>query len=316
MQIKLKNSESPFWLWGGGAQAALGEDVKGLAEAIKPEATRFIDSVHATGGIFGLRGYFTKELFDYYGYKDDVVIGCPSMYQRGRNLKIHKESSATIIPAFNGSKLTISRFRKEGFFEKYPSSVFVDQGEYINILYNHYYEKISFRKMRSIARGYTMDEIKLLSEGRVVCLYDLPILAQELINRGINFSFGQRIHGNILCTLLEIPSVVAYCDSRTHEIAEYFDIPMYYLDETSSIDLEEIYSGASWGKFNDTFPDKFDKFDKLLMSYGIPSIRDRKVDFFLEQKGYHWPEYQNDLKDIGKWIDTPLKQQLTKLLKY
>lgn len=301
---RIRQYHIPVLALGAGVQAGSYDAPNELADAIKSEATMFISSVHNTGGVFGLRGYFTKEFFEQLGFYDDIVIGCPSMYQMGRNLQIHKSKIEEIRPVFNGNADSLRQFEKSSLFEKFPSSVFIDQGDYIELLYNPAYQKkVTFFDLAKMVKDYTGTEIKVLSQNRIVCLYDLPILSQFLLDKGVNFSFGQRIHGNILCTLLGIPSVVAYCDSRTKELAEFFDIPTYKVEKDDIIDISYIYENASWDRFNRSFSEKYDRFNHLLKAYGIPSIESRDVSAFRNPDGYHMPKRINDFSPLKKWTE-------------
>lgn len=58
---------------------------------------RFISTIYKTGGQFALRGWFTAEFFKKLGFDNPAVVGCPSLYQLGRNLKITKKKLTYLI---------------------------------------------------------------------------------------------------------------------------------------------------------------------------------------------------------------------------
>lgn len=101
---------------------------------------------------------------------------------------------------------------------------------------------------------YSRLGVEMLANNKIICIYDLPRLAQHLKDIEIDFSFGQRIHGNILCTLMGIPAIVYIHDSRTRELAEYFELPIY-VPEDGYVDIEQAYENASWDRFNKNFGD-------------------------------------------------------------
>lgn len=296
---KLRRYRVPVLALGAGAQANSYDDLSDLAYAIKSPATSFIDAVHATGGTFGLRGYFTQELFSKLGYKDSLVIGCPSMYQMGKDLSIYKQSikQEDIRLALNGDASSLKIYRKNNIYEKFPNSWFIDQGEYVFLLYDDVKTDLSIKEIRSLMSIHSYLGIEMLADGRVVCIYDLPRLASHIKELGINMSFGERIHGNILCTLLGIPSIVFYHDTRTKELAEFFEIPMFSSSD-KKIDILEIYNNSSWNNFNKNFIKKYDVFEQLLEEYGMPKISTSKYTFLDNVDRYRMPEFCNDYHNI------------------
>lgn len=300
--LKLNQYKIPVLALGAGAQAASYDDLDTLAAAIRPTATAFIHAVHKTGGIFGLRGYFTKELFEHLGFYEDYVTGCPSMYQMGRDLHIDKTDFLDDFHiAINGDKSSMKIYRKNNFFSKYPNLYFVDQGEFVFPLYNHQKITGSIKEIRSMMETYSRMGIEMLADGKIICIYDLPRLAQYLKDLNINISFGQRIHGNILCTLLGIPAIVYIHDSRTKELADYFEIPTY-TPVNGKVDIREAYEKADWDGFNKNFGEKYDQFEKLLMKYGMPAISANKYTFLKDVEKYKMPTYVNDYSKLQKQL--------------
>lgn len=300
--LKLSEYKIPVLALGAGAQAASYDDLNELIAFIKPTATNFIDAVHRTGGIFGLRGFFTKELFHRLGYSEDYVIGCPSMYQMGRNLFIDKKTlNNGCRVALNGDVSSLRIYRKNDIYKEFPNSWFIDQGEFVIALYEKRKEKTGYYTIRKMMDQYSRLGVEMLAEGKIVCIYDLPRLANYLKELNIDLSFGQRIHGNILCTLLKIPSIVYVHDSRTRELAEFFEIPTYS-GSSGKINLYEAFSNASWSGFNKNFTKKYDQFEKLLITYGMPPISTNKYHFLTNLDNYPMPEYVNDYSLIKRYL--------------
>lgn len=311
---RINNYKIPVLALGAGAQASSYDDINKLAEAIREPAIDFINAVHNTGGIFGLRGYFTLELFKkLVGNTEDVVIGCPSMYQMGRNLQINKLNLAQneLTPAINGNFNTLNILGQNRIFDIYSSAIFFDQGQFISLLYGDEIknQKISYMQLRKLINHYTFTGMKLLCEDRIACIYDIPMWGKFILDHQINFSFGQRIHGSFICALLGIPSVVAYCDSRTRELAEYFELPTYKLNKKDSVDLYKVYCDSKFDRFNKNFPSKFDKFEKMLSLYGVPKISEKDNSPFKNFEIYQYPHALNQNSYIKymmnkKWIRT------------
>jgi hypothetical protein len=96
---------------------------------------RFIKSIYATGGEFCLRGYYSKEFFDKLGFHDAVVTGCPSLFQRGKDLKVEYEkiTKDQLKPALNGDFELCKKPLKD-----YYSGAYFDQGKFYPVLYREY----------------------------------------------------------------------------------------------------------------------------------------------------------------------------------
>ena len=59
--------------------------------------------------------------------------------------------------------------------------------------------------------------------------------------KDFNFACGSRIHGNIMPILMGIPAAICPIDSRTREMAEFFDIPMITEKDLKKKSLYSIY---------------------------------------------------------------------------
>lgn len=302
---KLHTYTVPVLALGAGAQANSYDDINELINAIKPVAKDFIDAVHRTGGKFGLRGFFTEELFNKLGYYNDCVTGCPSMYQMGKNLHIEKKKlNDNFRLALNGNRTSMILYEKNDICKKYLNTWFVDQGDYVSALYEKK-DKINIHVIRQMMDSYSKLGVKLLASNKIICIYDLPRLASYLQELKLDLSFGQRIHGNILCTLLGIPAIVYVHDSRTKELAEFFGLPIYE-DVNGKIDILEAYEKADWTNFNNNFNDKYDNFEKLLIEYGMPPISQNKYTFLCDVDKYPMPHYVNDYSQIKKMVSNPI----------
>lgn len=301
----------PVIVLGAGAQTDSYDDLLELSNSIKEPAKEFIESVYRTGGQFGLRGYFTQRLFELWGYKQAVVTGCPSLYQNGRNLNIKKNTVRyeDFVPSINGEvPLLVNKWWKRQF-RLFKKSVFVDQGIFYHLFYNAPFlekNKLSLKKANELAHRFTDFGLELIHQNRVRLFYDILAWSRFFAEEHISFSTGQRIHGNIIAILNEVPAVVCVHDSRTQELAEYFDIPVCKKPEEKS-NIYEIYQESDFSAFNRNFASKFDQFEKFLCEYGISyNIADKQL---FEKK---W-EKENVMKP--ECIDPDYLERLYKLRK-
>lgn len=269
----------PVYVVACGVQTDSYDTLDSLIDAIKEPANRFIKSIYNTGGEFALRGYFTKEFFKKLGYNSAVVTGCPSIYQFGLdyfdNFVDKKVDKKNFKPIFNG---TLSKYIK--LMKEYPLSEFIDQNCFYNILNDKNF--LINNSIKQLIKIYGYDELVVLSEERVKLFPDMICWMNYLKNKGFNFSIGERIHGNIMPILSGIPSMVIAHDSRTMEMAEFFNIPFttpYEFENSNSI--YDLYLNMDYSKFKTTYREKYTKFEEFLKSIGIVSNINTNNDFMI-----------------------------------
>ena len=265
--IGISKIKIPVIVLGVGIQAKTERDLKVLAESISKEAGNFIESVYKTGGTISLRGNYTKQFFDYLGYTNYCVTGCPSIFQRGKNFCIQKKSvrQENFKPIINGFH---SLFYKKCFsqlFSAYKSSVYIDQDESARIFYDKNY--FTSGKPKDFLGNKSITELKLMSEKRYHLFYDLKTRFDFLINNEFNFSFGPRIHGNIMSILNNIPGFVYAIDLRTLELADLFCIP--YAENITTIDLFEQLENWNYNKFNKNYTMLYKNFENFLLKNNV-----------------------------------------------
>lgn len=296
----------PTFVIACGVQAKSYDDLDRLVDSIKGPSKAFIDAIYKTGGEFALRGCFSKEFFDKLGYKDAVVTGCPSLYQMGRNLTINNEkvSLGKFKPVLNGKLDLVKTYLLD-----YKDSIYIDQDMYINLLFS--LEQIladdsySVKSFKQPLLEYNRELIELALNSKIHYFTNMPVWKNELVEKGFNFSYGARIHGNIMSILSGIPAVVYPCDSRTREMAEFYDIPVDGIDVKSN-DLYEKYLETDYTKFNNSFSQKFDFYEQFLINHGIITGRINSNNVFFNQKISSEAQntFNNDFYELNNFFDS------------
>lgn len=290
----------PIYVIACGVQADSYDNLEEVCEAIKEPATNFIRAVYNSGGEFALRGYFTKEFFDRLGFHSAVVTGCPSLYQVGRMLSISKKSVqiSDFAPIVNGKlKDCVS------YLEEYPLGQFFDQHTYWELIYGKDSKQFcSVADVRMLIRKYSLKEIEMLVKNRVKLFPDMENWRNYIRKKGFQFSFGSRIHGNIMPILAGIPAVVYACDARTREMAEFFDIPMVMPTAgNKKIDLYQLYQTIDYSEFNRKIGTRFDDFERFLQTYGIVKQVNADNAFFFKSGEVEMEEIDvNDFSNMNE----------------
>ncbi len=259
-----KNSRIPVYVIAVGAQAKCYDEIHTLSSYLKKEISEFVNSIYQTGGEIACRGYFTKELLDDVCPNSAVVTGCPSLFQNGRDLRVTKKGEKA-NPILNGKVL----LSKE-VIDAYPECVYIDQDQWLQLSYDEsiYTGRSKKSCISDIIYEKGKDNTELFLEGRIKVFYDVPEWHKFLCDSSYNFSLGSRIHGSIMSILSGIPAMVCAIDSRTREMAEFFDIP-YYLPTDEKVDIQRMYETADYSKFNMRFPEVYDNYNAFLQKCGL-----------------------------------------------
>lgn len=249
----------PVYVIACGVQADGYDSLDTLCSVIKEPAQAFMKSVYDTGGEFALRGYFSKEFFDRMGYTSAVVTGCPSLYQFGRDLHISNEKVAQeeFRPLVNGNKNEYIAMAKH-----YPKAELFDQERYFHILH----DPDQLLSIRSLVHHYGFELTQWILSERVKMIPNMNDWWNYLQDSRFHFSFGSRIHGSIMPILAGIPATMEPQDSRTREMAEFFEIPTV---ERKGKSLYELYLETDYSAFNKNFAQKYDAYEQFLISHGV-----------------------------------------------
>lgn len=270
----------PVYVIACGAQADNYDQLDDLVNQIGELSKKFISAIYATGGEFALRGYFTKEFFERLGFTSAVVTGCPSLYQFGRNfqLNIPKAKKDFSKPIFNGKVAIL-----EQLFNAYPQSVLMDQDVMLHQLMEEKADGPTLHDAFSFFCNFDAYSADLLAQDRICLIPDMYNWRTFLKEQQFDFSFGSRIHGNIMAVLSGIPAVVVAIDTRTMEMADFFKIP-HIVHQTGNVytkaELESIYASMDYTQFNECYAENFDRYAAFLVDHGIVSHVNPSNDFF------------------------------------
>lgn len=271
----------PVFIVACGVQASEYSELDSLVKRIGESSKKFIDAIYKTGGEFALRGEFTKEFFGKLGFHSAVVTGCPSLYQLGPDFSVNdaKVEVENLLPTINGK---LEYF--EDILRANTKSIYIDQDRYFNCLYNPtFLDNTDIRSCIRYSYIYNSYSAELLSEGRIQQIADMNDWYCYLKEKGFNFSIGTRIHGNIMSILSGIPATVVAIDTRTQEMAEFFDIPYIVADKKNPITVKkmiELYEKMDYSAFNQKFKQRYYNYEEFLRKYGIVNSINTENSFF------------------------------------
>lgn len=283
----LKFVHKPIFIIGAGAQSTIDYSFDFLP-SIRNESKKLIDIIYSSGGQITARGEFTKEVLEKLGAPNVFASGCPSLYFNGPNFQVtnKKVEFHQFTPIFNGKISTII-----DYLNKYPNikPIFYEQENFYYTI--HEPNNVTTKIFASDIACLPNYSDSIIRNGLVKIFLNYKQWADDIRNSHASFSFGNRIHGNIIALLNEVPAFVDVIDSRTRELTEFYKIPnsstLKY--EYSPDSLYDLYCSLDWKQFNDNYKVRFEAFDQFLKKNNINNTF---------SNNYEYKEQQNSLEFI------------------
>ena len=262
----------PVTVLGVGAQTDL-DYSGGNLDPIRKATTRFVRAVLERSPAIGVRGEFTYAFLRKLGFSDDqvTVIGCPSVYYYGPDLPAlrHPETldrnsriSMNVSPYVPGIGAMF-----EANMRHYPDLIYVPQN-------NESLDQLLWAGANIDPKAKVFPRAidhPVFTEDRIRLFIDPQSWFKAL--RARDFSFGTRIHGNIAALLAGTPAFVLAHDSRTLELARYFEIPHMQYSEIGARRLaEEFYATADYRGYHANHAARFDTFTRFLERCGLRHV--------------------------------------------
>jgi hypothetical protein len=261
----------PVILLGGGLQAKL-PYAPGVKRPQDEVVKEFIGAVMDRSGRVGVRGEWTQDYLQRLGFKDVDVIGCPSMFLHGDRLEVRKRT-----PTLDrDSRITINVTARisemgpivESHAAKYPNLTYI--GQEMDCLRMLMWGE-GMRGMPDPNPLPVHPSHPLVRDGRTKFWVDPWPWIDYL--RNADFSFGTRIHGNIAALLAGTPAYVLGHDTRTTELARYFEIPHRTISETSpETDAAALYEEADYGPLMANHRRRFETFIGYVEGHGLKHV--------------------------------------------
>lgn len=283
----------PVTIPGVGAQLRLDGKVDRL-NGMKDSVVRFVRAVLDRSPSIGVRGEFTEQYLKGLGFSDVEVIGCPSVFLRGPDLRVEKRVAAltdespislNLSPYVPGLGPIVERHT-----ERYPNLRYAAQHrDALGMLLSRRHRSASHKTDQTVLP--THHAHPLVRDGRTSFFVDPEPWMRYLAD--FDFSFGTRIHGNIAALLAGTPATVLAHDSRTLELARYYDIPHRTMKQVRpDTDAAELYEAADFTAFNDRLGERFDRFADFLGAHGLQHVYEPGQDptrFDRRVAAVRWP---------------------------
>lgn len=262
----------PVTVLGVGAQLRLDGSTERL-DGMRASTQRFVRAVLDRSPSIGVRGEFTRDYLRGLGFRDVEMIGCPSLFLNGADLRVEKRAAA--ITRRSRISMNLSPYVEdiapfvERHVRRYPNMHYIAQNkDALSML-------LAPRRHALVdpaQKALPVHSAHPLVAGRRTRFF---VDAQPWLDyiSTFDFSFGTRIHGNIAGLAAGVPSYLLAHDSRTLELARYFDIPhrtMNHVDGTT--DAADLYAEADYTAFNAGHRERFERFTAFLGQHGLQHV--------------------------------------------
>lgn len=204
--------------------------------------------------IIGVRGEYTADILSKNGIKNIEVIGCPSLFYSGTpELKIRKED----MPI----KRVCANFRT------FYGTLSISEKHFLTYCANRNYDFIEqtaydFTEENAADIKYYNYVSKWIKNKKKI-YFNVNQWKNEMAKQ--QFSMGLRFHGNVVALWNEIPALFFAIDSRTEELASYFNLPYIRMEDfDDSKPIEYYYELADYEAFNKKYSQVYKRYESFL----------------------------------------------------
>ncbi|WFE39448.1 polysaccharide pyruvyl transferase family protein [Micromonospora sp. WMMD998] len=258
----------PVVVLGVGVQTNVDGDREYLRQIDEP-VSAFCRAVLDRSHSIGVRGEITESYLRTLGFSAVEQIGCPSMFLHGDEFPLAKKRPelttdariALTISPYVASMAKVVRHHRE----RYPNLCYIPQDLRTlgTLLYG---DAPEHRGKRSEMPLHTSHP--LFVQDKVRMFVDPWTWMAHL--SGFDFNFGTRIHGTITALLAGTPGYLFAHDSRTLELARYFDIPHRIMrDVPADVDAADLHAEADYTALTAGHKARFDTITAFLAKHDL-----------------------------------------------
>ncbi|HEX3266295.1 MAG TPA: polysaccharide pyruvyl transferase family protein [Candidatus Limnocylindrales bacterium] len=260
----------PVTILGVAAQGSVAGDFARL-RPMERAIRAFLKAVLDRGPSIGVRGELTADYVRGLGFRDVEVIGCPSMFVGGPDLPAPRVAD---LSAEARVAITISPYTAamapivQANLERYPNLEYIAQDlESLELLL----WGVPWKGGRPGDPMPVHPSHPLIRGGRMRLFVDPWPWVEYL--RSFAAVFGSRIHGSIAAVLAGVPVVVLPHDSRTLELARYFEIPHRMVrDVAPDVDPATLLQEADFGPLVSGHAARWQTFAAYLASHRLEHV--------------------------------------------
>ena len=268
----IKKLTIPCVVIGAGLRAEFEPNLQRVFE-FDEDVTNFVKAVLEKSSMVGVRGEITAQYLSKLGFRegiDHTVIGCPSMYTYGKDVKIRdtKLTEDSMI-SINSSVLSPEHVHQFLYntMQKIPNHYFLPQR--IQELRTVYTGQPYVQKYSEYYPSKMSD--KIYEENRVRFMLNVPTWLDFL--RQADLSVGGRLHGNIASIVAGTPALLIPHDARMRELTNYHSLPhIWAKDIDANADIFELFAKMDFKQVEKVHEKNFEHYIEFLDKNGLDHI--------------------------------------------
>lgn len=271
----------PVTMIGLGAQT----NDRSLITEIHPNTLRLVKIISERSPSIGVRGFYTAEVLAAHGILNVEVLGCPSLYAKGKPpLHIGENENPSLERfAVNFSRRVHSHSFNHEILQLIENSL-------LNLAIKHHFTFIAQDELEELAiasgipsdteiikvtsyfNGPNKSEVVNYFSKNTIYFHDFQSWSNFMITR--SGCIGSRLHGNIAALTNGIPSLIIAHDSRTLEICSLIGAPHINIKniEPSQVSPEFIlnaFQSADYSLYFSNMGHLFHRYKKFLDLHGL-----------------------------------------------
>ncbi len=272
----------PVLVIGVGAQAE-----RERAIVLPTENRRVWQAIADRAPSIGVRGAFSAETLHRNGIHNIEIVGCPSLF-RGldRSLKLRHAPDGPRRVTFSlrrevGSTYALDPAAFQATQKRIIAKLALVSDLYLSCHGEPEEKAFFFRAPRHmdkaraelVAQGW-FDEVT----GRVLQeLYERRLFYvgapgdYDVYAAQFDAALGYRVHAVLPAVAVGVPGVLFSYDTRSRELAETFDLPIYSPEEFERQTLGEALAPQRFDRFQALFPERYDRMKAFIEKNGVPA---------------------------------------------
>ncbi|WAJ27465.1 polysaccharide pyruvyl transferase family protein [Antarcticirhabdus aurantiaca] len=272
----------PVLVIGVGAQAE-----RERAIVLPTENRRVWQAIADRAPSIGVRGAFSAETLHRNGIHNIEIVGCPSLF-RGldRSLKLRHAPDGPRRVTFSlrrevGSTYALDPAAFQATQKRIIAKLALVSDLYLSCHGEPEEKAFFFRAPRHmdkaraelVAQGW-FDEVT----GRVLQdLYERRLFYvgapgdYDVYAAQFDAALGYRVHAVLPAVAVGVPGVLFSYDTRSRELAETFDLPIYSPEEFERQTLGEALAPQRFDRFQALFPERYDRMKAFIEKNGVPT---------------------------------------------
>jgi hypothetical protein len=268
MRQNIEKTTRPVVVFGLGAQAAFGKEVKYTA----PESTmRLLRVISERSRRIAVRGEFTADALRRLGINNPEVIGCQSCFlsrkpefpfdmtrEIDRSSKIAFSYTSSIVEEDLIKSAVDNGFDMIGQQEIYEAHAKAGVEYPVNQKMERFFQ----------SSGITADRYNAYCREHFHAFADMDQWLSHMKQYG--FMFGTRFHGNSFALQAGVPTLWLVHDERTRELCNYLKLPFMALRDALKLkDVRQFMDAVDYSEFLKVYPQRYRKLKSYIEDAGL-----------------------------------------------